>query len=139
MVKVLDFKLIRYSNLFNRVTRVRSNHCFLYNNMIIFVVPRKFIPQAIGFDNKNLKTLNELTKKRIKIVAVPNGREDIESFVSMITSPVKFKGIEIKENEAIITATLQNRASLIGRGKCRLNEMEGILGQYFGIRKVRVK
>jgi len=139
MVRVLDFKLIRYANLFNRITRVRSNHCFLYNNMIVFVVPRSFIPQAIGQDNKNLKRLSEITKKRIKIVAIPRGKEDIENFVSMIVSPVKFRSIEIKNDEAVITATLQNRAALIGRGKCRLEEMQDILGQYFGIRKVRVK
>jgi transcription antitermination factor NusA-like protein len=139
MVKVLDMKFIRYANLFGRVTRIRTNHCFMYNNTIVFAVPRKFVPMAIGVDNSNLKQLNQLTGKRIKIVAIPNGREDIENFVSVITYPTKFRAIEIRDNDAIINADPQSKASLIGRGKIRLEEMENILGQYFGIKKVMIR
>jgi len=139
MIKILDMKFIRYANLFNKVTRIRSNHCFEYNNTIIFAVPRKFVMRAIGKDNQNLETLNRIIRKKIKIVAIPYGREDIENFVSIITRPVRFKAIEIKGDEAIISAGSQSKASLIGKGKCRLNEMENILGQYFGVKKVRIK
>jgi len=139
MVKTLDMQFIRYANLFGRVTRIRTNHCFEYNNTIVFAVPRRFVGQAIGEDNKNLKQLNQIIKKKIKIVPIPSGKEDIENFVSVIISPVKFKAIDVKDGEAIINAATQNKASLIGRNKIRLNEMEGILGQYFGIRKLRVK
>ena len=139
MVKVLDMKLIRYANLFERVTRIRTNHCFVYNNTIIFAVPRAFVMQAIGRDNNNLKILSEIIKKKIKIVAIPNGISDIENFVSVITYPVKFKAIEVKENEAYINASSQNKASLIGRGKIRLDEMQNILEQYFGIKKVMIR
>ncbi len=139
MTKTLDMKFIRYANLFSRITRIRANHCFEYNNAIVFAVPRIFVMKAIGPNNINLKKLNEIIKKKIKIVAIPKGREDIEKFVSVITRPVKFKGIEIKDDEAVITATTQSKASLIGRGKCRMEEMQNILEQYFGIRKLRFK
>ena len=56
-----------------------------------------------------------------------------------IIYPVKFKSIEIRDNETIINATSQSKASLIGRGKIRLLEMQGILEQYFGMRKLRIK
>ncbi len=102
MVKVLDMQFIRYANLFGRVTRIRTNHCFEYNNTIVFAVPRRFVGQAIGEDNKNLKRLNELIRKKIKIVPIPNGKEDIENFVSVIISPVKFKAIDVKGGEAVI-------------------------------------
>ena len=139
MVKVLSMQFIRYANLFGKVTRIRTNHCFEYNNMIVFAVPRKFVSRAIGPNNDNLRTLSEILKKKIKIVAIPNGKEDIENFVSVIVSPVKFRAIEIKENNVIINGTTQSKASLIGRNKVRLNEMEGILGQYFGVRKLRIR
>ncbi len=139
MVKILDMQLIRYSNLFSKITQMKSKHCFLYNNTIVFVVPRAMISKAIGRDNENLRTLSEITKKKIKMVPEPQGIEDVENFVSVIVSPIKFKAIEIKEGEAIITATMQSKASLIGREKVRLEEMEGILKQYFDIRKVRIK
>lgn len=139
MIKVLDMQFIRYVNLFNKITGVRSNHCFEYNNAIVFAVPRHFVMKSIGKNNVNLEKLNRAIGKRIKIVAIPNGREDIEGFVSMITRPIRFRGIEIKDDEAIISSTPQSKASLIGRGKIRLSEMENILGQYFGLKKVRIK
>ena len=139
MIKVLDMKFIRYANIFGNITKIRCNHCFEYNNAIIFVIPRMFVMKAIGKDNQNLETLSRIIGKRVKIVALPHGVEDIENFVSMITRPVRFKGIEIIGGEAIISAGSQSKASLIGKNKIRLNEMENILGQYFDVKKVRIK
>lgn len=139
MVKTLDMQFIRYANLFGKVTNIRTNHCFEYNNMIVFAVPRIFVRKAIGINNDNLKKLSEILKKKIKIVAIPNGKEDIENFVSVIVSPVKFKAISIRDNDAIINANTQSKASLIGRNKVRLNEMQNILEQYFGIKKILVR
>ena len=139
MVKTLDMQFIRYANLFSKITKVRTNHCFEYNNTIVFSVPRKFVLKSIGKDNKNLEVLSGIIGKRIKIVATPKGIEDIENFVSIITRPAKFKGIEVKDGEVIISANSQSKAALIGRGKTRLKEMENILEQYFNIKRVRIK
>ncbi len=139
MVKVLDMQFIRYANLFNRVTHLTTNHCFEYNHTVIFVVPRNLVMRAIGPNNINLRNLSEVIGKKIKIIATPKGIEDLNSFASIITYPIKFKSIDVRDGEAIINANMQSKASLIGREKARLLEMENILGQYFGIRKVRVK
>ncbi|MEK6872316.1 MAG: hypothetical protein AABX16_05420 [Nanoarchaeota archaeon] len=139
MIKVLDMRSIRYANLFYQVTRIRSTHCFEYNNTIVFAVPRFFVSRAIGENNRNLEKLNQIIGKKIKIIAIPNGKEDLENFVSMLTRPVKFKAIEMKGDEVIIMAGMQSKASLIGKNKTRLNEMENILRQYFGVKKVFVK
>ena len=139
MEKILDMRFIRYVNLFNNITRVRTKHCFEYNNTIIFVVPRKFVSNALGPGNSNLEKLNRIIGKKIKVIAEPKGKEDLESFISIITRPIRFKGIEIKDNEIVIIANSQNKASLIGKGKLRIDEMENILDQYFGIKKVRIK
>jgi len=139
MVKVLDMRFIRYANLFERVTKIRSNHCFEYNNTIIFAVPRNFVMRAIGRDNINLEKLNRIIGKRIKIVAIPGSKEDMESFVSVIVRPARLKGIELNGDEAVICAGSQSKAALIGKEKCRLCEMENILGQYFDVKKVRIK
>ena len=132
MVKILDMQFMRYANLFDRITRIRTKHCFEYNNTIIFAVPRKFVAEAIGLDNINLKKLSHIIGKKIKIVPIPRGIEDIENFVLIITNPVKFKGIEVKDNEAIINATIQSKAALIGRNKIRFEEMKKIIKDYFG-------
>jgi NusA-like KH domain protein len=139
MVKVLSMQFIRYINLFTRVTRIKTNHCFEYNNAIVFAVPRNLVTKAIGMDNKNLRTLSEVIRKKIKIVAIPKGVEDIENFVSVITYPVRFKSIEVNGDGAIINANNQSKASLIGRDKIRLEEMKNVLDQYFGIKRVMIR
>lgn len=139
MVKVLDMRFIRYANLFERITRIRAQHCFSYNSMILFVVPRNFVSQAIGKDNSNLRKLSDILGKKIKIVPAPTGIDSIENFVSVIVHPVKFKAIEVKDEQAIINAGAQSKAALIGRNKSRLDEMSEILDQYFGIKKVLIK
>jgi len=139
MVKVLDMQFIRYANIFNKVTHLTTNHCFEYNHTIIFVVPRNLVMRAIGQNNMNLRRLSEVIGKKVKIIAEPKGIEDLNGFASIITYPVKFKSIDVRDGEAVINANIQSKASLIGKEKARLIEMENILGQYFGIRKVRVK
>jgi transcription antitermination factor NusA-like protein len=139
MVKILEMRFIRYANLFNRITKIRANHCFEYNNAIVFAVPRKFVMKAIGPNNKNLEKLSKLIRKKIRIVAIPEGIEGIENFVSVIIKPAKFRSIEVKDSEVIISADTQNKAAIIGRDKVRLKELENILEQYFGIKKVRTK
>lgn len=139
MTKVLSMQFMRYANLFSKVTRIRTNHCFEYNNAIVFAVPRKLVSRALGPDNKNLKNLNQIIGRKVKIVAIPHGREDIENFVSVITYPIRFKGIEIKDDNAVINAGNQSKAILIGRGKIRLNEMRNVLGQYFEIKRVMIR
>lgn len=139
MIKILDMQFIRYLNNFNRVTGLKCNHCFEYNHTIVFAVPKNLVGKAIGINNRNLEILNQIIGKRIKIVAVPQGKEDIENFVSIIVKPIRFRGIEIKDDEVVISSDLQNKASLIGKNKTRLNEMGNILEQYFGVKRVRIK
>jgi transcription antitermination factor NusA-like protein len=137
--KVLDMQFIRYANLFYNVTRIRSKHCFEYNHTIVFVVPKHLVMRSIGQDNRNLEKLSSIIGKKIKIVADPNGINDIKNFLSVITKPVRFNSIDIVDDEVVINAGNQNKASLIGRDKVRLGEMSNIIEQYFGYKKVRIK
>ena len=99
--------------------------------MIIFCVPRNLISRSLGKDNSNLKKLNNILKKKIRIVSIPLGIQDAERFIQAIINPVTFKEVEIKEDEIIITAGSQNKAALLGRNKRRLLEMQKIIGDFF--------
>lgn len=131
MVNTIDMKDMRYLNLFERITRVQTKYCFDYNNALIFAVPRNLISKALGRDVSNLKRLSEILKKRIKVVAIPDGEKDIKHFIETIVSPVTFKEVEITENEIILNAGPQSKAALIGRNKRRLLEMKGIIKDFF--------
>lgn len=138
MTRTLDMKFIRYLNLFEKVTKVRTQHCFLYNSTVVFLVERGEISRAIGEAGKNIKKLSQILEKKVKIISIPKGGEDIERFILDIVYPVKFKGIEVKEGCVTISAGMQSRAALIGRNKTRFNQMKEILEHYFGIKELKI-
>jgi transcription antitermination factor NusA-like protein len=117
MVNTLDMQDLRYLNLFEKVTRIRTHYCFEYNNTIIFCVSREFVSQAIGPDARNLRRISDIIKKRVKVISIPKDSQDIRRFIEMIVSPVTFKDLEILPNEIILNAGSQSKAALIGREK----------------------
>ena len=132
MVRTIDMQHMRYLNLFGKITKVNTRFCFNYNNAIMFGVPRRFVLKSIGQNAENLKKINHILGKRIKVVAIPNGVEDAKYFIKHIVSPVEFKDLEVKEHEIILTAGSQSKAALIGRNKRRLHEMQKIVHDFFG-------
>ncbi|MEK6884890.1 MAG: NusA-like transcription termination signal-binding factor [Nanoarchaeota archaeon] len=140
--KKIDMQFIRYMNLFSRVTKMSAKHCFNYNNMVVFVIPRFAIERAIGRNNENLKQLSEIIGKRIRVVAEPAGIKDLKDFVKIIVSPIEFEKIDVhdtdKGKEAVIaTSGREAKAMLIGRARAREGELREILEQYFGIKNIR--
>lgn len=131
MVNTIDMQDMRYLNLFEKIMRVRTRFCFKYNEAIVFCVPRHLVHKAVGPEARNIKRMSQILRKKIKIVAVPKGSKDTVAFVRAVISPTKFKGIEIKDNEVIISGG-SNKAALIGRNKRRLAEMQKIVKDFFG-------
>jgi len=132
MIKTIDMQDMRYLNLFGKITRINTRFCFKYNEAIVFCVPKSLISKAIGGGGRNIKQINEILKKRIKIIPSPLGIQDVKMFIGQIIKPVTFRSLEIKNNEIIVTAGKQNKAALIGRNKRRLLEMQKIVHDYFG-------
>jgi NusA-like KH domain protein len=130
-------------NLFTNVTRVSAKYCFLYNNMVVYVIPGFAIDKAIGKDNSNLKRLSDIIAKRIRVLAEPKDDQDLEKFVSVLVYPAKFERIEIvsgeKGKEIIInTNDRESKAMMIGRDRAREKELREILEQYFKAKNVRI-
>ena len=133
MVSTISMQDIRHLNLFNQITRINTRYCINYNNMLIFCVPKNFVMKAVGENARNLKKMNEIIRKRIRVIPLPRGIQDAKSFIENIVSPVTFKDLEITDKEIILNAGgTQNKASLIGRDKKRLIEMQKIVNDYFG-------
>jgi transcription antitermination factor NusA-like protein len=137
MVKTISMQDIRYLNLFEKITGVGTQFCFKYNNSIIFGVPKKLIIKSIGPNSQNLKRINYIIGKRVKVVPLPKDnspakKDEIKLFVEKIISPIEFKDLEITNDEIIVKAGMQNKASLIGREKRRLYEMQKIIKEFFG-------
>lgn len=130
MTTTLDMREIRYLNLFEKITGIRTRFCFEYNGTIIFCVPKKIFHKNNNKNWKNTKKLNEIIGKRIKIIELPEEIKDLEKFIKNIISPVTFNSIEIKDDTVIISGG-KNKAALIGREKRRFLEMQKIIKDFF--------
>ena len=123
---------MRYINLLDRVARVKTRNCFIYNNTIIFAVPGDFMSKAIGNNGKNVREIQDTLGKRIKIVQEPRNEADMARFLRDVVDPIGFKSLEITDNEVIISAGSQSKAALLGRNKTRLIELQLIVQNVFG-------
>jgi len=126
-------KLMRYINLLDRVSNVKTRKCFVYNNVILFAVPRIMVSQAIGPGAYNIRRLQEQLGRRIRIVTEPRGIEDAQNFVSEVVSPIRFKSLELKDGVFVLNAGSASKAALIGRNRKRLEELQEIIKNNFGI------
>jgi len=140
MAEVIDMQLMRYINLFSRTTRVLTTKCFVYNNQIVFAVPKAKVSVAIGRGAENVKKLNGILRKKIKVVAMPSldSREGIGKFVEAVVAPIEFNKVEVKENSVTISAGRQSKAALIGRGRQRERELSEVLKNFFHITRLRI-
>ena len=140
MAGIIDMQLMRYINLFARTTGVQTRRVFVYNNQIIFAVPKAKVSESIGKGAVNIKRMNEILRKKIKVVAMPavDDNEGIEKFIEAVVSPIEFNGVELKGDGVVINGGRQSKAALIGRGRQRETELGAVLKNFFGITKLRI-
>jgi N utilization substance protein A len=126
-MNTINMQTMRYLNLLDKIANVKTSICFEYNNHIIFAVQKNQIYKAVGPSARNIKMLQEKTGKKIKIIKKIEDNSEIKEFITDVVSPIKFKDLEINEKILTITAgSTQNKASLIGRNKRRLDELKKI-------------
>lgn len=130
---VIDLQTIRYINLLDAASRVKTRKCFVYNNTIFFAVPRELVSRAIGPNAVNVRNIQKKLEKKVKIIAEASGISDTERFVQDIVAPVRFVSAEIKDNAITITAGSQSKAALIGRNRRREAELKQILKDTFNL------
>lgn len=131
MVNTINMQNMRYLNLFEKITGIRTRFCFEYNNYLMFCIPRPMISRAIGEGGRNIKKLQNILGKRIKIVPAPKDSGDAELLIKSIVNPITIKDVEVTENEILVSGG-RNKAALIGRNKRRLIEMGKVTKGFFG-------
>ena len=132
-MSVIDLQTIRYINLLDNASRVKTRKCFVYNNTIIFAVPSFLVSKAIGPNAINIKAIQDKLGKRVKVISEASGIKDAQNFISDIVAPVRFKSIEIKDGLFILNAGMQSKAALIGRNRKREEELSQIIKDTFGM------
>ena len=132
-----DMSLMKFMSLFENITQAKLKDCFVDDfKQTIFVVVEGQIGKAIGKKGSNVKRIESMLNKRIKIVEFS---QDMIQFVKNIIYPIQAK--EIAEEEGIITITpaeTKSRGFLIGRGAANLRNYEKIVKRYFDISEIKV-
>lgn len=132
MINTIGMQDLRYLNLFEKITGVSTRFCFKYNEAVIFSVPREIVSRAMGDGGRNLRRINEIIGKRVKVVAYPKSTKDAEYFIRAVVAPNTFKSVEVRDKEIVMNAG-DNKAMLIGRNKRRLQEMQDIVKDFFSL------
>lgn len=133
MTNTINMQDMRYMNLFGQITRIDTRFCFIYNDTIFFCVPKHLLSKAIGEGGKNVRTMHNILGKRVKVIPMPVGIQHVRPFIETIVTPITFKGVDIVNDEIVLTAgTTQSKAMLLGREKRRLLEMQQIIKNFFG-------
>lgn len=140
MAATIDMQLMRYINLFSRITHVSTTKVFLYNNQIIFAVPKSKVSLAIGKGACNIKRMSETLRKRIRIIVMPavDDVEGIKKFVEDTVFPIEVNGVEIKSGSVVVNGGRQSKAALIGRNRIREKELSEVLKSFFGMSNLRI-
>ena len=136
----IDMQMMRYINLFGKISGVPTTRCFNYNNQIVFVVPPSKVSMAIGKGAVNVRKLRDILRRNIRVIAMPskdNPRE-IGKFVGDVVEPLEFNSVDVKEDIVTINAGKQSKAALIGRNRIREKELGEVIKSYFGIDKLRI-
>lgn len=64
----IDMQTMRYINLLDKTSRVKTTKCYLYNNAVIFAVPKQTLGKAIGNNAENVKRIQDNLGKKIRII-----------------------------------------------------------------------
>ena len=104
----LNLQSIQQINLFENVTGAKVKDC-INDEELIFIIEEGNIKRALGKDNANIKKLESLLKKNIKLIAYSR---DVIKFVTNLIYPIKPDNIDLKDDVIYITI---NDAKLKGR------------------------
>ncbi len=131
-----DINLIKFISLFETLTRAKVKDC-IYSEQLIFVVKPGEIAKAIGKKAVNIKKIENILKRKIKIVEF---NDDVVIFVKNLIAPLKAEKITKEDNVITISdVNNQTKAKLIGRESKNLKEYKKIVSRYFDIENIVIK
>ncbi len=116
--------------MFESLTGAKLKDC-IFDDGLTFVVQENEIGKAIGKKGSNIKRIESVFKKKIKLIEF-NG--DVIKFVSNLIYPAKAK--EIIEEEGIITICTHDKKTkgfIMGRDRHKINTINDIVKRYFEV------
>lgn len=131
-----DADLMKIMSLFETLTQAKLKDCVIDSEKMFFIVEENQAAKAIGKKGVNIRKLEGILKKKVKIVEY---NTNIEKFIMNLIYPLKVKNIE--QNDGVVTLSaedLKTRGYLIGREAKNLRQFESIIKRYFEIEELKV-
>ncbi len=134
----LDIESMKLLSLFEKITRSRVKDCVVEKERILFIVQPNEIAKSIGKHGSNVKRLEQVLKRKIKIVEF---NPDIKRFINNLAHPAKIQDIVLEgDGVYVITAADSlSRGMMIGRGGSMLRWYEDVIRRYFPLKELKVK
>lgn len=127
--RLYDALLLKTMTLFETVTRTRLKDCFIDNKQLLtFVVDELYIGKAIGKNAANVKRLENLLKRKIKIIAF---NPSPIKFIKNLIYPINAE-IDLQDQTIIIKGQdTKTKGMLIGRNQSNIKNNLEIVQKYF--------
>ena len=129
-----DADIMKYISLFESMTRAKLKDC-IAGDKLTFIVEEGEIGKAIGKNGSNVKMLESVIKKRIRIIEFSN---NVLDFIKNLVYPISVR--DIKQENGIITIMPDSRSKgiIIGRDRSSINAIKSIVKRYFDIDDIKV-
>jgi len=120
---------------FESMTGAKVKDCII-NEKIIFVIEENDMGKAIGKNGINIKRVEKVLKKRIKLIEFNNG---VLNFIRNFLYPIEL--LDVKQEEDTITIygkDTTTKAMIIGRERQNINQLINIVRRYFDVKEIKV-
>ena len=127
--------IIQYISIFESLTNSKVKDC-IANEGILFVIEENDMGRAIGKGGSNIKRVEAMLKKNIRLVEFSN---DIARFLQNLIYPVEAK--EIKNENGIVSIScydMKSKGKIIGRDRHNIKWINDVVKRYFDISEVKV-
>jgi len=131
-----DLKLMKTIMLFENITTAKVKDCVDVETMLIFIVEPLEMGKAIGKKGSNVRKIENLFKRKIKIVEFSSEKT---KFLANLLHPAT--GFEIADEGEIIKIRandLKTRGYIIGRNATNLRMLEDIVRRYYEVKEIKV-
>src|SRR3989338_5999077 len=126
---------MQYISIFESLTAANVKDCIV-NEQMLFIVNENDMGKAIGKQGSNVKRIENLVKKKIRLVEF---NDDVVQFVQNLIYPIKAK--EIKEEIGIVNIycnDIKSKGMLIVRDRHNINFVNGVVKRHFDVEEVKV-
>ena len=131
-----DSDLMKLMIIFESTTGAKVKDCIV-NEKLIFIIEENEMGKAIGKNGVNIKRMENMLKKKIKLVEFSN---DVLQFVKNIIHPINV--LEVIQEDNVIKIhgkDTSTKAMIIGRERQNINHLSDIVKRYFDIKEIKVE